>query len=135
MRLLIDAEHSYMQAAIDAVVIHLQQKFNRHTPVVFNTYQCYLKDSHQRIMADMRLANKRDFLLAAKIVRGAYIHLERERAAEMGYPSPIHDTLEDTHHNYNRYAALRTTTVGWLHLQTGSASVCVMFVVRTGSTC
>ena len=85
-------------------------------------------------MADMRLANKGGFLLAAKVVRGAYIHLERERAAEMGYPSPIHDTLEDTHHNYNRYTALRTTTVGWLHIQTGSASVCVMFVVRTGST-
>lgn len=102
MRLLIDAEHSYMQAAIDAVVIHLQQKFNRHTPVVFNTYQCYLKDSHQRIMADMHLAKERGFLLAAKVVRGAYIHLERERAAEMGYSSPVHDTLEDTHHNYNR---------------------------------
>ncbi|KAL3143867.1 hypothetical protein ABBQ32_003688 [Trebouxia sp. C0010 RCD-2024] len=102
VRLLIDAEHSYMQPAIDAVVIHLQQKFNKQTPVVFNTYQCYLKDSHQRVVADMRLAKERGFLVAAKVVRGAYIHLERERAADMGYPSPIHDTLEDTHHNYNR---------------------------------
>lgn len=93
-----------MQPAIDAVVIHLQQKFNRQTPVVFNTYQCYLKDSHQRVVADMRLAKEHGFLVAAKVVRGAYIHLERERAADMGYPSPIHDTLEDTHRNYDRYA-------------------------------
>ena len=105
VRLLIDAEHSYMQPAIDAVVIHLQQKYNRQTPVVFNTYQCYLKDSQARVMADMQLAKQKGFLLAAKVVRGAYIHLERERAAEMRYPSPIHDTLEDTHKNYNRYAA------------------------------
>ena len=57
-------------------------------------------------MADMQLAKERGFLLAAKVVRGAYIHLERERAAAMGYPSPIHDTLENTHQNYNRYAGL-----------------------------
>lgn len=102
MRLLIDAEHSYMQPAIDAVALHLQTKYNRQTPVVFNTYQCYLKDSHQRLTADLQLAKDKGFLLAAKMVRGAYMHLERDRAADMGYPSPIQDTLEDTHHNYNR---------------------------------
>ncbi|DBA95567.1 TPA: hypothetical protein ACH3X3_013417 [Trebouxia sp. C0006] len=102
VRLLIDAEHSYMQPAIDAVAIHLQAKYNKQTPVVFNTYQCYLKDSHQRLEADIHLAKQKGFLLAAKVVRGAYMHLERDRAAEMGYPSPIQDSLEDTHFNYNR---------------------------------
>ena len=105
MRLLIDAEHSYMQPAIDAVAIYLQAKYNKQIPVVFNTYQCYLKDSHQRLAADIHLAKQKGFLLAAKVVRGAYMHLERDRAAEMGYPSPIQDSLEDTHCNYNRSAA------------------------------
>jgi len=114
VRLLIDAEHSYMQPAIDAVAIHLQAKYNKQTPVVFNTYQCYLKDSHQRLEADIHLAKQKGFLLAAKVVRGAYMHLERDRAAEMGYPSPIQDSLEDTHFNYNRSAAqygCETTTI------------------------
>ena len=105
VRVLIDAEHSYMQPAIDAVVLHLQSKFNRQTAVVYNTYQCYLKDSHQRLTADMQRARDSGFLLAAKVVRGAYMHLERDRAAQMGYPSPFHDTLQDTHDNYNRWAA------------------------------
>lgn len=37
----------------------------------------------------------------ATAVRGAYMVLERQRAREMGYPSPIHETKDDTHANYN----------------------------------
>ena len=43
MRMLIDAEYSYMQPAIDALTIALQQKFNKQEAVIMNTYQCYLK--------------------------------------------------------------------------------------------
>ena len=43
MRMLIDAEHTYLQPAIDALTIALQQKYNRDGPVIMNTYQCYLK--------------------------------------------------------------------------------------------
>ena len=42
MRMLVDAEHSYFQPAIDALTIALQQKFNREEAVIMNTYQCYL---------------------------------------------------------------------------------------------
>ena len=48
MRIMVDAEQSYMQPAIDALVIHLQQVYNREEPVVFNTYQCYLLDTPTR---------------------------------------------------------------------------------------
>jgi Proline dehydrogenase len=34
--------------------------------------------------------------------------LERERASQMGVPSPIHDTIEDTHLNYNRCVCFTT---------------------------
>lgn len=43
MRMLVDAEQTYLQPAIDAVTIALQQKFNCEGAVVMNTYQCYLK--------------------------------------------------------------------------------------------
>lgn len=48
MRIMVDAEQSYIQPAIDALVIHLQQHYNRQEPVVFNTYQCYLQDTPTR---------------------------------------------------------------------------------------
>ncbi|BDA48708.1 Proline dehydrogenase 1, mitochondrial [Coccomyxa sp. Obi] len=102
VRLMVDAEHSYFQPAIDHAAMELQRTFNRHTPTIFNTYQCYLKDSHERILLDMQRARQEGFLFGAKLVRGAYLHLERGRAKEKGYPSPIHDSIEATHANYNR---------------------------------
>ena len=49
MRLLIDAEHSYFQPAIDLAALHLMRRFNRiGVPVVYNTYQCYRKDTELR---------------------------------------------------------------------------------------
>eukprot|EP00798_Chlamydomonas_sp_ICE-L_P007768 gene7768-954_t len=34
-------------------------------------------------------------------VRGAYLHLERNRAEELGYPSPVWDSLEESHKCYS----------------------------------
>ena len=58
--------------------------------------------SAARIEADMKRADAEGWLWGAKTVRGAYMHQERARALEQGFESPIHDTLVDTHHNYNR---------------------------------
>ena len=38
-RVLVDAEHTYFQPAIDALTIRLQQRCNRQEPVIINTYQ------------------------------------------------------------------------------------------------
>ena len=75
---------------------------NRDFPAIFNTYQCYLKDSEERCRVDMERAKREGYFFAGKLVRGAYMVAERERAAKMGYDSPIHDTLEDTHANYDK---------------------------------
>ena len=49
VRLLIDAEHSYFQPAIDHAALHLMRRFNgAGVPVVYNTYQCYRKDTESR---------------------------------------------------------------------------------------
>lgn len=55
-----------------------------------------------RLVMDLKRARQEGWHFGAKMVRGAYMVIERERAAKKGYPSPIHDTIEDTHLNYNR---------------------------------
>ncbi|KAI8384287.1 FAD-linked oxidoreductase-like protein [Radiomyces spectabilis] len=103
---MVDAEQSYFQEAIDHVAMNLQAKFNRrddhkHAPTVYNTYQMYTKIAQGKLERDVELAKRDNFTFAAKLVRGAYMVSERKRATQMGYPSPIHDTLEDTHASYN----------------------------------
>lgn len=51
---------------------------------------------------DLQRARREGWHFGAKLVRGAYMVIERERAAEEKYPSPILDTIEQTHINYNR---------------------------------
>jgi len=101
VRLMIDAEQSYFQPAIDNTVLDLQRRYNKEFPAIFNTYQCYLKDSMGRLTIDLERAKKEDFYWAAKLVRGAYMNLERDRAKSMNYTSPIQDTKDATHENYN----------------------------------
>lgn len=102
VRLMVDAEHSYFQPAIDHAVVQLQERFNQNVPIIFNTYQCYLKDASERLVLDLERAHQGNYKFAAKLVRGAYMVLERRRAEELGYESPILPTIEDTHESYNK---------------------------------
>ncbi len=103
VRLMIDAEHTYFQPAIDNITIDLARRFNRSGsfPVVFSTYQMYLKDSRQRLLTDMDRAKKGNYKFAAKLVRGAYMVLERQHAIEKGLADPINENINVTHENYN----------------------------------
>lgn len=104
-KLLIDAEHVKYQPAIDSFVLELQQKFNAKDvtdrPVIFNTYQCYLKDMPERMVTDLQRSERFSFHFAAKLVRGAYMVHERNRAQQLNIASPIHDTIRDTHKCYD----------------------------------
>ena len=105
-RLLIDAEQVRYQPAIDKLVLDLQQTYNtqslsKNKPIIYNTYQFYLKDAMERLEIDIQRAERFSFHFGAKFVRGAYMESERVWAAENGMPSPIHDTIEETHASYN----------------------------------
>jgi proline dehydrogenase len=97
----IDAEESWMQDTIDFVVDRMMQKYNKEKAVVYNTYQLYRHDILESMIQDYEKALNKGYLLGAKLVRGAYMEKERDRALELGYPSPIHVDKEATDKDYN----------------------------------
>ena len=97
----IDAEDSWIQDAIDRLATEMMEKFNREGPIIYNTLQMYRTDRLQYLKNARRQATADGFILGVKLVRGAYMEKERERAADMGYPSPIHPTKADTDADYN----------------------------------
>eukprot|EP01039_Chlorochromonas_danica_P004442 gene4442-4867_t len=103
VRLMIDAEHTYFQPAIDHLTVELSRKYNRSGtyPAIFSTYQLYLKDSYSRLLMDMDRAHRGGYRFAAKLVRGAYMAVEREYANAHSLPDPIHPNAQETHRHYN----------------------------------
>jgi len=87
---LIDAEDSWYQPAIDALATRMMERFNRERAIVFNTIQLYRHDRLAFLKESFATALRDGYHLGVKLVRGAYMEKERERAAEKGYPSPIH---------------------------------------------
>lgn len=101
IKVLIDAEHSWIQDVTDDLARRMMQRFNRESPVVHNTYQLYRHDKLASLKADFYLAETDGFFLGAKLVRGAYMEMERDRAEKNGYPSPIQSNKEDTDRDYD----------------------------------
>lgn len=98
---MIDAEESWIQDAIDELAMNAMRQHNRQRAVVFNTIQLYRRDRLAFLKASFAEAEAQGFYLGVKLVRGAYMEKERERAAKLGYPSPIHDAKSDTDRDYD----------------------------------
>jgi proline dehydrogenase len=109
--LLIDGEESWMQDAADELVEQMMSKYNKKKAIVFNTLQTYrwdrlpyLKKLHQR-------AHQDGFKIGMKVVRGAYMEKENERAKENGYASPICDSKLATDKNFDETIAYMLTNL------------------------
>ena len=103
VRVMIDAEWSAIQPAIDNTIMHMQRKYNRaKVPVVFSTYQTYLIGSQERVKRDLERAGREGWKFGAKVVRGAYMVGERERAKKLDIPSPVWGRYSETETNYHQ---------------------------------
>ncbi len=101
VRIFIDAEETWIQLAIDNLATAMMEKFNKQQAIVYNTLQMYrhdrlafLKESHQHALAN-------NYFLGVKLVRGAYMEKERERAKTLNYLDPIQTTKENSDKDYN----------------------------------
>lgn len=120
VRLLADAEESWMQDAVDVLMEEMMFKYNRERAVIFNTLQCYRWDRMQYLKDLHSRAKEEGFIVGAKIVRGAYLEKENERAAKMGYPSPICENKEATDVNYNGVLTYCLAHIDDIHVFIGS---------------
>lgn len=98
---LIDAEETWIQDPIDRLTMEMMEHFNKDKVVVYNTIQLYRHDRLDFLKLSHKIAKQANFLLGVKLVRGAYMEKERERAAQKKYPDPIQINKENTDKDFN----------------------------------
>lgn len=99
--LLIDAEESWIQAAADGLVSQMMQKYNTEKPIVFNTLQMYRHDRMAFLREEHEKAKEGNYYLGYKLVRGAYMEKENDRAGAKKYKTPICESKAATDTNFN----------------------------------
>ena len=97
----LDAEESWVQETLDDLVNEMMAKYNKEKCIVFTTFQIYRHDKLEFLKKSLDLAKRKGYILGAKLVRGAYLEKENERAAKLGYPSPIHESKYNVNRDYN----------------------------------
>ena len=101
LRLMVDAEETWIQDEIDRLTYDLMMTHNKEEAIVYNTYQLYRHDALKNMQRAYDRLGGKGFFFGAKIVRGAYMEKERERAATLGYTDPIQPDKESTDRDYN----------------------------------
>lgn len=98
---LVDAEETWIQEAVNEYTDAMMEKYNKEKAVIFNTFQLYSHGTLPYLKEAYKTALSKNYILGAKLVRGAYMEKERQRAREKGYPSPIQPNKEATDKDYN----------------------------------
>lgn len=118
--LLIDSEESWMQDAADDLVEQMMRKYNKEKPIVFNTLQMYRWDRMEYLKSLHRKAQEAGFKIGIKVVRGAYLEKENERAEEMGYPTPMCPSKKATDENFDTCVAYILDNLDTISLFSGT---------------
>ena len=120
VKILVDAEESWIQDAIDQIVLEMMIKFNKDKAIVFNTSQMYRHDRLEYLKSLHRAAKESNFHIGIKLVRGAYIEKENKRAKKNNYQSPICNSKELTDQNFNNGASFILSNLDLFSLFSGT---------------
>ncbi len=99
--LFIDAEDSWFQDGIDRLTNQMMAKYNKQRAIVYNTLQMYRHDRLDFLKKTYQESVDGNYFVGIKLVRGAYMEKEREKAAAEGYKDPIQPDKESTDRDYN----------------------------------
>ena len=80
IKILVDAEESWLQDAIDDIVLKMMIKYNTDNTIVYNTSQMYRHDRLKYLKELKKKSIENNFQKGIKLVRGAYIEKENKRA-------------------------------------------------------
>lgn len=117
---LIDAEQTWVQDSIDELADEMMARYNHERAIVFNTYQMYRLDALNNLIHDYSDAVERGYFVGAKLVRGAYMEIERERAEKLGYPSPVYPDKAGTDQAFNHAVTFCMDHIDKVYVMCGS---------------
>ena len=120
IKVLVDAEESWLQGAIDDIVLKMMIKYNTHSTIVYNTSQMYRHDRLKYLNELKKLSIENGFYVGIKLVRGAYIEKENKRAIKRNYKSPICESKNVTDINFNEGARFILSNLNNFSLFCGS---------------
>lgn len=99
--IMIDAEESWIQDAIDSIVETMMKTFNKEQAIIYNTIQMYRHDRLDYLKKIHECSKEEGYFIGVKLVRGAYLEKENERAKKMDYPTPIQPNKEACNEDYD----------------------------------
>lgn len=115
-----DAEDSWMQDAADDLMDEMMQKFNKERCIVWSTIQLYRHDRLEFLKKIHEKAEKENYLIGFKIVRGAYMEKERERAKIQNYEDPIQINKEASDRDFNAAMEFMIEKLGRISIFAGT---------------
>jgi len=97
----IDAEESWFQDWIDQITEKLMRRHNQESVWIYTTLQMYRHDRLAYLKKLHAQAKEQGYSIGVKLVRGAYMEKERQRALEMNYASPIQADKASTDQDFD----------------------------------
>ena len=116
----IDAEETWIQDPVDELAYANMEKYNKEKVIVYSTIQLYRKGRLEEMQKQIARGKNQGYKVGFKLVRGAYMEKEEERAQLLGYPNPIQDTKKDCDRDYNRALKLCFDNRDWVSVCAGT---------------